>query len=133
VKHFAGTAAAAAMTIVVVTAAAGAAAQPKQGDYVQDKKNGDPKIELTVDSYADVAPEVENHCSPLPVPLVLKANSKGHFHFKGTVSNAEKKPIHITISGTFVTKNLATGYAHYWTSRCSAAGFKFRAPYEGDS
>jgi hypothetical protein len=133
VKSVVVMAAGAALTIVVMTAAAGAAAQPKQGDYVEAKKNGDPKIELTVDSFADVAPTVENRCSPLPAPLVLKVDSKGHFHFKGIVPNSLKKPIHVTISGTFVTKNLATGYAHYWTSSCSAAGFKFRAPYEGDS
>lgn len=117
---------------VMGTAQPGLAATPQKGVYQQIRSDGTAKIVLNVDSHHKVMPEVYNKCVPVPVPLNLKVSS-GKFSFHGTAKDVLGHAVKVDITGSFITKKVVVGKAHYRTAKCSATGFSYRAKYVAGS
>ncbi len=128
IKRCAG-ATVAAFSLVLAFAQPGTAAQPRPGLYEQQRADGTTKIALNVDSYHHVSPEVSNRCVARAVPLTLKVNSAGRFSFHGSAKNVAGRRVLVDLTGTFISRKVVTGKAHYRTARCSAPAFRYRATF----
>jgi opacity protein-like surface antigen len=118
--------AALALAALLLTTAVAIAAQPKPGQYSQQKGNRI-VVSFTVKKGKVTKFSAYPKCAPVPAQIPAMKVKNGKFAFKGKIKDVTGTELSVEISGTFTTTTKAKGSYRYTSADCSDSKKSFTA------